>query len=195
MFRALVLFFSTFLGWQQQPTAPVVPDDPDVEFVCPMDKDVRSKVPGKCPRCGMTLVAGIPDAHEFPVHITTAPKILKPGEETLLTFRVEDPSTGKTVHDFTIMHEKLFHQFLISQDMQFFQHVHPIMQSRRHVRSRREISASRPVPRAQRFLSHRRDAAVDRQHSVRGRTRTENDAGEADRGSGAEQDGKSWKSR
>ncbi len=127
MFRVLVLFLSTFLGWQQP--VPVVPDDPDVEFICPMDKDVRSRVPGKCPLCGMTLVANLPDAHEFPVRITTAPKILKPGEETLLTFRVEDPATGKTVRDFTIMHEKLFHQFLISQDMQFFQHVHPIMQS------------------------------------------------------------------
>ena len=125
MFRAFVLFLSTFLAWQQP--VPSVPDDPEVEFICPMDKDVRSKTPGKCPRCGMTLVAGIPDAHEFPVHITTAPKIMKPGEETLLTFRVEDPATGKTVRDFEIMHEKLFHQFLISQDMQFFQHVHPIM--------------------------------------------------------------------
>jgi hypothetical protein len=94
-----------------------------------MDKDVRSKVPGKCPRCGMTLVAGIPDPHEFPVRITTAPKILKPGEESLLTFRVQDPSTGKTVRDFEIMHERLFHLFLISQDMQFFQHVHPVMRA------------------------------------------------------------------
>jgi hypothetical protein len=127
MFRALVLFLSTFLGWQQGPV-PVVPDDPEVEFICPMDKDVRSKVPGKCPLCGMTLVANLPDAHEFPVRISTKPKILKPGEETLLTLRVEDPSTAKTVRDFTIMHEKLFHLFLISQDMQFFQHVHPTMQ-------------------------------------------------------------------
>jgi hypothetical protein len=127
MFRALLLFFSTFLAWQQQP--PAVPDDPDVEFICPMDKDVRSKVPGKCPICGMTLVAGLPDPHEFPVRITSAPKIPKPGEETLLTFRVEDPATGKTVHDFEIMHEKLFHEFLISQDMRFFQHVHPSMQN------------------------------------------------------------------
>jgi hypothetical protein len=126
MFRVLVLFLSTFLAWQQLPTDP---PDPEVEFVCPMDKDVRSKTPGKCPLCGMTLVAGIPDPHEFPVQITTAPKILKAGEETLLTFRVEDPGTGKTVHDFEIMHEKLFHQFVISQDMQFFQHVHPVMQS------------------------------------------------------------------
>ena len=29
-------------------------------FVCPMDPEVRSKGPGKCPRCGMTLVPGIP---------------------------------------------------------------------------------------------------------------------------------------
>ena len=94
-----------------------------------MDKDVRSKTPGKCPRCGMTLVAGIPDPHEFPVRITTAPKILKPGEETLLTFRVEDPATAKTVNDFQIMHERLFHLFLISQDLQFFQHVHPIKEA------------------------------------------------------------------
>ncbi len=129
MFRALILFVTSLLWWQQPPTTPPASDDPEVEFVCPMDKDVRSKVPGKCPRCGMTLVAGIPDPHEFPVRITTAPKILKPGEETLLTFHVEDPSTGKTVHDFEIMHEKLFHQFLISQDMQFFEHVHPIMQA------------------------------------------------------------------
>jgi len=112
--------------WWQQPLT--TPDDPEVEFVCPMDKDVRSKVPGKCPRCGMTLVAGIPDEREFPVHITTAPKILRPNEETLLTFRVEDPVSEKPVRDFEIMHEKLFHLFLISQDLQFFEHVHPAMQ-------------------------------------------------------------------
>jgi hypothetical protein len=62
----------------------------------------------------MTLVAGIPDPHEFPVRITTAPKILRPGEETLLTFRVEGPATGKTVRDVEIMHEKRFRQFRIS---------------------------------------------------------------------------------
>ena len=127
-----------------------------------MDKDVRSKTPGKCPRCGMTLVAGIPDPHEFPVRITTAPKILKPGEETLLTFRVEDPATGKTVHDFEIMHEKLFHQFLISQDMQFFEHVHPIMQADGTFDLDVKFPHPGPVSRAERFLSQGRDAAVDR---------------------------------
>src|SRR6185369_14562645 len=30
-----------------------------VEFVCPMDRDVRTLAPGKCPKCGMKLVAGL----------------------------------------------------------------------------------------------------------------------------------------
>ena len=34
-------------------------------YVCPMDPDVRSHNPGTCRRCGMTLVAGIPDPVEF----------------------------------------------------------------------------------------------------------------------------------
>ena len=117
------------MWWQQPPAAPAAADDPEIEFVCPMDKDVRSKSPGKCPRCGMTLVAGIPDPHEYPVRISSNPKIMKPGEVTLLTFHIEDPLTAKNVREFEIMHEKLFHLFLISQDMQFFQHVHPVMQT------------------------------------------------------------------
>lgn len=137
MFRALLLFLSTLLSWQQpawqqQPPSGAAavkpPDDPDVEFVCPMDKDVRSKTPGKCPRCGMTMVANLPDAREFLVNIATAPRLLKPGEESLLTFRVEDPSSKKVVNDFQVVHEKLYHEFVISQDLEFFQHVHPIMQ-------------------------------------------------------------------
>jgi hypothetical protein len=123
MFRALVLILSGILSWQL-PVQP--PDDPDVEFICPMEKEVRSKTPGKCPHCGMTLVANLPDAHEFAVNITTSPKFIKPGEETLLTFRVEDPATGKRVKDFQIVHEKLYHLFVISQDLNFFQHIHPI---------------------------------------------------------------------
>ena len=41
-------------------TTQSAPSD-DVEWVCPMDKNVREKEPGKCRICGMTLVAGIPD--------------------------------------------------------------------------------------------------------------------------------------
>jgi hypothetical protein len=99
-----------------------------IEFVCPMDKDVRSNAPGVCPRCGMKLVAGIPEGHELRVLIATAPRILKAGENIRLTLRVEDPETGKPAGAFEIMHEKLYHLFVVSQDLGFFAHVHPEIQ-------------------------------------------------------------------
>jgi hypothetical protein len=127
--RSLAALFCAALLFAQQtpPTSAPAPasTDDDIEFVCPMDKDVRAKVPGKCPRCGMTLVAGIPDEHEYPVHITTKPRVLKAGEDVELKFRVENPVTEKPVREFEIMHEKLYHLFVVSQDTKFFVHTHP----------------------------------------------------------------------
>jgi len=126
--RALAALLVSALLLAQQPPPNVAATGDDVEFVCPMDKDVRSKTPGKCPRCGMTLVAGIPDEHEYPVRITTKPAALKAGEDVELKFRVEDPITEKPVHEFEIMHERLYHLFVVSQDTKFFVHTHPQVQ-------------------------------------------------------------------
>jgi hypothetical protein len=123
-----LLITAALLFFQQaatNPNPPITSEDDDVEYICPMDKNVRSKTPGKCPICGMTLVLGIPDAHEYPVRISTKPKMIKPGEDTLLNFKIEEPDNGKTVQDFEVMHEKLYHLFLVSQDMRFFRHIHP----------------------------------------------------------------------
>ena len=148
MVRALAVFISTLLWAQQNPSgagssavnsaegsavAPIDPTavpEPEVEWMCPMpqDSDIRMKGPGKCPRCGMTLVPGLPEPEEYPVHITSKPKALKAGQLTQLTFNIEDPKTSKTVKDFVLTHEKLFHFFLVSQDLKFFKHVHPEIQ-------------------------------------------------------------------
>lgn len=131
MIRLVAILFSTLLCAQE--TAPLkfplpVPDAPGpaVEFVCPMDPDVRSKAPGKCSRCGMALVAGIPDPVEYPIELKTAPRVLKQGQKGELTFVVRDPRTNQLVKDFEIMHERLFHMFIVSQDLQFFLHEHPV---------------------------------------------------------------------
>src|SRR6266849_3278230 len=100
-----------------------------VGFVCPMDRDVSSKTPGVCPRCGMKLVAGIPDTKEYPVEITAEPPAIEPGKNIRLTFRIEDPKTHAPVRDFEIVHEKLYHLFIVSQDLSFFTHTHPQLQS------------------------------------------------------------------
>ena len=96
-----------------------------IEYICPMDKDVRSKTPGKCPRCGMTLVVGLPDPQEFPVKVTSTPKVIKAGADTRLDFLVQDPKTFKPVQDFELVHERLYHLFVVSQDLKTFVHTHP----------------------------------------------------------------------
>jgi hypothetical protein len=98
---------------------------PPVEYVCPMDPDIRSLTPGRCPRCGMALVPGIAEPVECPLNIQLKPALPRPGRPVQLIITVYDPKTGKQITDFQIVHEKLFHLFVVSQDLQFFLHEHP----------------------------------------------------------------------
>jgi hypothetical protein len=93
-----------------------------------MDKDVRSDKPGKCPRCGMTLVLGIQDEVEYPMQLTVTPPTVRAGQDARLLFRISDPKDGKTVNHYEIVHERLFHMFIVSQDLQYFVHEHPVLQ-------------------------------------------------------------------
>jgi hypothetical protein len=98
----------------------------DLVYQCPMDPDVRSKTEGFCSRCGMKLRAGIPEPVEFPVDLKVSPHAIKPGEKTELEFTVLDPQNGRQIRHFEVVHEKLFHMFVVSRDMQVFVHDHPV---------------------------------------------------------------------
>jgi hypothetical protein len=98
----------------------------DTIFSCPMDPDVRSNQPGVCKRCGMKMVAGVPDQVEYHMDLTTTPRALKVGVPAQLQFAIHDPYKDRQVTSFQVVHEKLFHMFVISQDMQFFLHDHPV---------------------------------------------------------------------
>jgi hypothetical protein len=99
-----------------------------LDYVCPMDPDVRSDKPGKCPRCGMTLKLGIADQSEFPLELTATPANIRPGEKVVLKFALKDPKTGAIVKKYEIVHEKLLHMFIVSGDLQYFLHDHPVLQ-------------------------------------------------------------------
>jgi heavy metal-binding protein len=105
--------------------APAVPAANAPVYMCPMDKDIRSHDPGACPRCGMTLVTAIPDPVEYQLDLTAtpAPRSRIP---VRLKFEVFDPWKGNLVTKFTPVHEKLFHAFIVSRDLQFFVHGHPM---------------------------------------------------------------------
>ena len=100
----------------------------DNVFICPMDPDVRSNSPGVCSRCGMKLVEGVPDPVEFHMDLSVTPRAVKPGKPVELRFSVHDPWKDHPVKNFQIVHEKLFHMFVVSQDLQFFVHDHPQLQ-------------------------------------------------------------------
>lgn len=100
----------------------------DAVWVCPMDPDVRSNQPGVCPRCGMKLASGVPDPVEYHMDLTTTPRAPKPLQITRLEFAVHDPWKDRPVTSFQVVHEKLFHLFVVSQDLQFFVHDHPIFE-------------------------------------------------------------------
>jgi hypothetical protein len=101
-------------------------DDPG-DWTCPMDRDVHLNHPGKCPRCGMTLLLKVPDRIEYPLFLSVEPKAIQPGQEARLLLRVLDPA-GQQVRRFETVHEKLIHLFIISEDLEFFAHVHPVFQ-------------------------------------------------------------------
>src|SRR5262245_14642109 len=102
----------------------------DAEYICPMHPEVRSKTKGKCPKCAMTLVSINPAVVDnFGLKMEATPSAPKANEKVRLRFTIFNPQTGEQVKEFTPTHEKLFHLFLISQDLTQFQHIHPLFNS------------------------------------------------------------------
>ena len=103
--------------------------EPDTAWVCPMHSDYTMDVAGKCPRCGMSLVHAAPfDVRDYKLDFRTIPVAVKPGEKTKMFFRFLHPGTGEVVKSFETVHERKFHLFVISQDMEHFEHIHPTEQ-------------------------------------------------------------------
>jgi hypothetical protein len=98
----------------------------DLVYQCPMDPDIRSNKEGVCSRCGMKLKSGIPEPIEFPVELKVQPRAVRPGVKAQLEFTVHDPQNDKQIEHFEIVHEKLFHMFVVSKDLQYFVHDHPV---------------------------------------------------------------------
>jgi hypothetical protein len=98
----------------------------ETAWVCPMHPDYTMDVTGKCPRCGMDLVRAAPfDVRDYGLDFRTVPALVKPGRKTTMYFQIVHPGTRETVKKFEVVHEKQYHLFVISQDMESFQHIHP----------------------------------------------------------------------
>lgn len=73
----------------------------------------------------MKLAPGIKEQVEYPVELKVRPGHAPAGQRVELEFRILDPKSGEPANQFEVIHEKIFHLFLISQDLQYFTHEHP----------------------------------------------------------------------
>ncbi len=129
-----LLFFSSapvVLVQDAQKTVPVqLDDDEQVAYVCPMHLDYTSETEGSCPLCGMTLVRSAPyDVRDYRLDLWTVPATVKPGVKTTIHLKVSHPGTGKTIDTFETVHERQYHFFVISSNMDHFEHIHPEQQA------------------------------------------------------------------
>jgi hypothetical protein len=76
----------------------------------------------------MTLVDASGDAAPYEVVLETTPALVQPATPFTMTLTVRHPRTGETVSAFELVHDMWFHLFIVSRDMQEFQHLHPDMQ-------------------------------------------------------------------
>lgn len=106
-----------------------VEHDQQAAYVCPMHPDVTAAAAGTCPKCGMALVKGdASPADAYRVEVETTPAPPRAGQPTRLRFSVREPRTGGLVTRFAIVHERPYHVFLLSQDLEFYEHLHPVQQ-------------------------------------------------------------------
>jgi hypothetical protein len=99
-------------------------------FICPMHPHVRSDRAGHCATCGMTLVdvaTVVSGTHGLDAQ--WIPRVLRAGEQARLRLFVERPRTREIVRDFEEVHERPFHLFVVSWDLEHFAHVHPTLQA------------------------------------------------------------------
>lgn len=107
-------------------TSALVEETFPLGYFCPMHPDVTSDAEGNCKKCGMKLVAGDPfDTREYNVDFETSPKAVKAGAPFTMTFKIVHPGTGKDIKDYELVHERPYHLFVVSENMDYFAHIHP----------------------------------------------------------------------
>ena len=99
-----------------------------VQYACSRHPGLLSKRPGACWQCGEPLVA-TSSIRPYVVKLATEPDRPTPGNPFRITIQLLDPVNGAPVSDLHVVHEKILHFFLISEDLKEYQHVHPVQQA------------------------------------------------------------------
>ena len=67
-----------------------------------------------------------PDQIPYRVSLKYNPSVPKAGQPTLITIKIAENQTQNRVKEFDLLHEKLMHVIIVSEDLSSFSHIHPI---------------------------------------------------------------------
>ena len=100
-------------------------------FACPMHPEVKGKEGENCSKCGMPLehLDAAAAAGNFQMQFTSAPQKIEAGKEVSLSFIPKNKDNNTQVIPLDVEHEKKIHLIIVSEDLSWFNHIHPEFQA------------------------------------------------------------------
>jgi len=106
-------------------------------FYCPMKCEGEKiySAQGTCPVCGMNLEKKLEgeaarplNTRDYRIDLTMKPASAKPGEKVIVELSPKRTKDNSVVKELDVVHEKLMHLILVSQELDWFAHEHPVQQ-------------------------------------------------------------------
>ena len=63
--------------------------------------------------------------HSTRLNISSVPSLIQAGKSATMTLQIVDKASGKPVNDYEVVHDKKLHFIVVSNDLKFFNHIHP----------------------------------------------------------------------
>jgi len=102
-------------------------------YRCPMncEKGKTYDKPGKCPVCGMDLehFDGVDNGLTYKMQYTSTPAELNAGSAATLSFTPKVAGKESEAVALGLQHEKKIHLIVVSDDLSYFEHIHPEYQA------------------------------------------------------------------
>ncbi len=74
-----------------------------------------------------------PDQIPYRVSLKYNPSVPKAGQPTLITIKIAENQTQNRVKEFDLLHEELMHVIIVSEDLSYFSHIHPIFDEKKGI--------------------------------------------------------------
>jgi hypothetical protein len=139
--KSTLLFFFACLGLaacnQKSSSHDVTHDHEGMEhghehiYACPMHPDIQGHEGEKCSKCGMPLehMDEVPVAGNYQMEMKISSTKLEAGKSATLSFTPKNKDKAGAVVPLDVEHDKKIHLIAVSEDLNWFDHIHPTYQS------------------------------------------------------------------